>query len=177
MGIENSKVKYSGEGEDFDKYLYGLTKVSEKTTWNPGLVVNVGDMDPLITIAVGTEDTAKISREHYTHILRAKHTDGSSNVIYLKKVTKEEAEEYKKIRKPPSPPVLPGFKYHEPRPIKKKGTGAPTIAENLSVSEGESAHSILSAIGDAQDAVENKESKTTVNTSQKNSERSDIVNV
>lgn len=129
MGQENSKIQYSGEGVDFNKYLPGLKEAAGKTKWESGIVINFGTLDPLITIAVETttsDESAhvkKIPQKYYTHILFAREESGgesrstasaattTTTTVYLRQVTKEEAAEYMSIRKPPPPPPQPNFKY------------------------------------------------------------------
>lgn len=110
MGLDVSKIKYSGTGPDYEKYHRGLVEVARDNELTPGIVLRFGELGSLIVIAV-TDSTSDVNSDYYTHILTATHSDGSINKIYLRHVTNEQAEEYMSIRKPPVPPPMPNFKY------------------------------------------------------------------
>ena len=150
MGQENSKINYSGEGPQLSKYLPGLKEAASKIEWESGIVLNFGVLDPLITIAVETiadgKEARDIPKKYYSHILRMEHRMNDAAVItavYLRQVTKKEAEEYMSIRKPPVPPPQPNFKYPQPRPTKK---GSGERSDKQSDEQLNEIHDITSAI-------------------------------
>lgn len=122
MGLDNSKIKYSGSGPNYEKYHKGLVNVSRQHELTPGIVLEF-DESAMIVIAL-TDGSTEIPESVYTHIFIVSHDDGSTNKIYLRNVSNEQAAEYMSIRKPPNPPPLPNFKYQS------KKTTAEIISDN-----------------------------------------------
>lgn len=142
MGAAFSKITYSGTGPNYDSYHRELTMVAGNNELVPGTIIRFEKLGAMIVIAIENNsiDEKKISEDYYSHILHAKHSDGSVNNIYLKAVTNDDADEYMKIRKPPAPPPMPDFRYKMPG-----STTADVITETANKS-GVSIHDITADI-------------------------------